>query len=336
MITGINSRVLLLAALAAVDTSAQTNAVVVGAGYQAPETLLRVSPGQLISLYITGVPARRVPGSATESFEERALRLSLPTVLAGLSVNIRILWLPLPQEIAAPIQAVYQRSVCGGSEAARCGMWTEIIVQIPYDLPVEVGTGVPPIPQYLIVRDGGQELTAIQTAGVPHSVHFLRSCDSVALPNPGLPCGPLVAHSDGTIVNPANPAKPGETLVAYALGLGRVVNPVRAGEAVKEANAVAGDIYLRFEYGDVPPAGMPERLAESAPRNISYAGLTPGYAGLYQLNFTVPPLPDSPVPCTRPAQENLTVTMSGVFTFGLGGRNVTSFDRIRLCVTPEN
>ncbi len=56
----------------------------------------------------------------------------------------------------------------------------------------------------------------------------------------------------------------------------------------------------------------------------SYAGLTPGFAGLYQVNFIVPPPPADIPACIGTVQSNLTVSVGGQ----------ASFDGAGICVAP--
>lgn len=89
--------------------------------------------------------------------------------------------------------------------------------------------------------------------------------------------GALVAQHavDYQLVTAQNPSKPGESLIMYLVGMG-ATNP----------NVATG----------VPAPGGP--LAEAAVKptvtidgqnsTIQFAGLTPGFAGLYQINFVVP------------------------------------------------
>jgi uncharacterized protein (TIGR03437 family) len=84
---------------------------------------------------------------------------------------------------------------------------------------------------------------------------------------------PIVVHTaDYTQVTPQNPAHAGEYLAIFCAGLGAVNGSVRAGDA-----APAAPIQQGFEVV------VDSRLVDSAP----YAGLAPGFAGLYQVNFQV-------------------------------------------------
>jgi uncharacterized protein (TIGR03437 family) len=87
-----------------------------------------------------------------------------------------------------------------------------------------------------------------------------------------------VTHANGTLVTTSSPATVGETLVAYACGLG-ATNPAVVAGTVSAANPLANlvAVYLDDSNGGVTQATVP------------YQGLAPGGpAGLYQLNFVVP------------------------------------------------
>jgi uncharacterized protein (TIGR03437 family) len=88
----------------------------------------------------------------------------------------------------------------------------------------------------------------------------------------------IASHRDFTLVSPDSPAHPGETVVLWATGLGKTrQNP---------------------SDGELPPYVSPIVLLENLrvlvngvavdPAAIVYAGLSPGWAGLYQINFTLP------------------------------------------------
>jgi uncharacterized protein (TIGR03437 family) len=87
-----------------------------------------------------------------------------------------------------------------------------------------------------------------------------------------------VTHANGTLVTTSNPATVGETLVAYACGLG-ATNPAVVAGTISPANPLANlvAVYLDDSNGGITQATVP------------YQGLAPGGpAGLYQVNFVVP------------------------------------------------
>ncbi len=95
----------------------------------------------------------------------------------------------------------------------------------------------------------------------------------------------LAQHPDGSLVTPISPAQPGESIVVYGAGLGPT-NPRQLDGVIPTAHA---PIALLSQL-QVLLDGQP--LDGSA---IQYAGITPGTAGVYQINFTLPTgITDSP------------------------------------------
>ncbi len=83
----------------------------------------------------------------------------------------------------------------------------------------------------------------------------------------------------GAITNvPSRPAKPQDTLIIYGIGFGDVAPSIPAGQLVQEQNTLAAPIDIYF--GNVKATW-------------AYAGLAPGYTGLYQFNVVVPDVPAS-------------------------------------------
>jgi uncharacterized protein (TIGR03437 family) len=82
-------------------------------------------------------------------------------------------------------------------------------------------------------------------------------------------------HADFSPVTQSNPAKVGETLQLYVTGLGAVNPAVADGAAalVKPLSLVVADIGV---------------FVDGQPATVTFKGLAPGFAGLYQVNFVVP------------------------------------------------
>ncbi|HMD48862.1 MAG TPA: hypothetical protein VKG79_07180, partial [Bryobacteraceae bacterium] len=91
-----------------------------------------------------------------------------------------------------------------------------------------------------------------------------------------------VTHANGSLVTKSSPAVAGETLVLYVTGLGAVSPPVADGAAAPSnplSYVVDTDIGVDIEDQNFNRYTSP---------SISFAGLAPGFAGLYQINFVVP------------------------------------------------
>jgi uncharacterized protein (TIGR03437 family) len=136
---------------------------------------------------------------------------------------------------------------------------------------------------------------------------------------PMAPLDPVVTHVDGTFVTIAKPAKPGETLTLYAVGLGPVTPLVESGMSTPSPAPVSL-VYIAFDFnlkGEVSPH-FPTLGATPA-----FSGLTPGFVGLYQVNFVTPQLPPNYlITCDTGLGSNLTISV---------GR-VKSFDGAKICV----
>jgi acid phosphatase type 7 len=87
--------------------------------------------------------------------------------------------------------------------------------------------------------------------------------------------GPAVVRLDGRLVTAASPARPGEFVSIYLTGLGDVRGDLRAGAA-----APASPLLVVLAHVEVDIGGQ-----RTEP---SFAGLTPGQAGLYQINVRIP------------------------------------------------
>jgi uncharacterized protein (TIGR03437 family) len=90
----------------------------------------------------------------------------------------------------------------------------------------------------------------------------------------------FVFHADGRPVTPDNPAKRDEPLVMYATGLGPTTGGRVASGMPAPSEPLAEVSDVKVFFGDVR-----YRQAEII---VDWAGLTPGYVGLYQMNLRVP------------------------------------------------
>lgn len=315
---------LVLATASPFPAKGQSGNVVLGAGYSSPAPAV-VAPGQVITLLVQGIGA-----NLTQTVQ--AQQTPLPTSLAGITVRIQQTEpFPSPPSTAVPIFRVGPHlSTCFSAELPPCTVQlTEIMVQIPYEM-------IPNFPRFtqsannvaLVVSENNVDGSAFEVAPVFDRIHILTNCDyvqpgDVLLPFSSL-CGPVVTHGDGgPIVTAANPAKSGEMLVMYAFGLGATVPAAKTGEAAPvPALTLARTLLIGFDFRK---NAAPQRVEEATPDQpaMLFAGLTPGFAGLYQVNFRVPPVPAGLPKCDIPSgpaemlavRTNLTVSVSGLFSF---------------------
>jgi uncharacterized protein (TIGR03437 family) len=89
-----------------------------------------------------------------------------------------------------------------------------------------------------------------------------------------------VLHSNFTVVSAASPATPGETVSLFLNGLG-TVNPQTADGAAGPSNPLSVITDQAVVYLDDGSNAL-------AQATVTFAGLAPGFPGLYQVNFTLP------------------------------------------------
>jgi uncharacterized protein (TIGR03437 family) len=92
------------------------------------------------------------------------------------------------------------------------------------------------------------------------------------------------------VISERNPVAAGRYVVIYATGLGRLQSPLATGEIPMAANEAAVRPVVTLNGASVP---------------VLYAGVTPGYLGLYQVNVQVPAT-------LRPGTYPLRMTQNGV------------------------
>jgi uncharacterized protein (TIGR03437 family) len=177
-----------------------------------------------------------------------------------------------------------------------------ITLQVPYELsPLPTVSGdftVPPNTE-LVVTANGTASKAFSISTYTDNLHVLSTCDafpskqsgSQILVNGG--CNSVVTHADGTLVTANSPAKPGETVVIYAYGLGQTTPAVKSGTATPtpaptlpvtpffmrtvaiqldfRPNAAPSNPYLTIQ-GVISPTPITGPVAPTP----TFVGLTPG------------------------------------------------------------
>ncbi len=135
----------------------------------------------------------------------------------------------------------------------------QINAQVPFDL-------TPGQPYQVIVSNNG----ALST---PNSIEVGVVTPGVAALASGLANAQHV--SDGSLVTDASPAKPGEYIVLYLAGMGATTVPVANGAASPSSPLAQTQV-------------TPTITLNSESIVPLFSGLTPGLAGLYQIDFQVP------------------------------------------------
>jgi hypothetical protein len=290
--------------------SAQT---ISGAGYTKPVPV-PVAPGQILTFFVDGI--------GTSGIE---------------ATLIQVLDTPVP---VIDVRTIPTCLVLSAASTNGCTDIVAVTVQIPYELmPTcpQCLSAIAYFPSKLILRGNGRNAT-VDLSALTDQVHVLSTCDIVMSKDSGspsgngLPCPPVVTHGDGSLVSSTRPAKVGETLTAWATGLGATNPAATTGKPSDKALPTAQPIGIHYNYtvNALPTKPRPPVVSLPQP-TVLYAGLAAGYVGLYQLNFVVPEAPANgiancatviPPPGTSSVnlpQSNLTVSFGGAYSFDGAG-----------------
>ena len=223
-----------------------------------------------VDVFAQGVPvSTRVANNATFASEEEIgqgtivalfgdqLTLQAPTSAASL---------PLPQTMGGarvlvnnvPAPVYYTQ-------------YDQINFQVPFDAAVGLGT-------VRVERDGrlGNPVSIRVVARAPRLLRL------------GIGEYGIAVNQDGSFPIPATPginsrpARPGEVLVIYALGLGQTNPSVASGVGAPTSPLAQIPATSTVTFGAGSPGGG------SSPVNPLFVGLTPNFVGLYQINVAVP------------------------------------------------
>jgi len=136
--------------------------------------------------------------------------------------------------------------------------------QINFQMPFEIGNATS---VSLVLTTGGVSSSPLVVGVAPTAPGIFASTTGVAAALHGL---------TNTSITPASPAKPGEIIVVYCAGLGAVSPSVLSGTAAPPAgpNSTA-NANVTASIGGTSAA-------------VQFAGLAPGYVGLYQVNMVIP------------------------------------------------
>jgi len=150
---------------------------------------------------------------------------------------------------------------------------TQINVQIPYEL----APGASFANLQVKVTNG--------TATSNTVTLNLLSSDAAVFSVSQTGAGPgAILHPDGRLVSPSAPVVPGGVLIIFGTGMGEVNPKVTSGQAAPTAEPLA-------RVTTVPTVTVGGKSA-----TVEFAGLAPGFVGLYQVNVRVPSDLTEPTP----------------------------------------
>jgi uncharacterized protein (TIGR03437 family) len=150
---------------------------------------------------------------------------------------------------------------------------------ISYISPTQISVVVP----YLTIPNEVAQIEVINNNSTSNLVTVFTGSSSVGAftNNPVGGIGYAAAlHPDNSVVSAASPAQIGETVALYLEGMGVVNLPVADGTP-----APSNPLSITTS---TPIIFLLDSAGHYLQCTIDYSGLAPGFAGLYQINFTVP------------------------------------------------
>jgi uncharacterized protein (TIGR03437 family) len=130
------------------------------------------------------------------------------------------------------------------------------------------------IAQIQVINNGNNSNVVTQFVGSTSAGVF-------TFPEGGIGNAAALHAADFSLVSDSSPAQAGETVAVYLAGMGTVNPAINDGAAgpggPNLSNTVnAPQVFIEDSAGNFPQA------------TVTYSGLAPGFAGLYQINFVVP------------------------------------------------
>jgi len=162
-----------------------------------------------------------------------------------------------------------------------------------YSIPFELAVNTQ---QQLVVQRGS-------TLSVPQDVVVAAAQPGIYTQDQsGTGAGVIVNGLSNALITPSSPAKAGDVIVMYCNGLGAVNPAVPSGKPAP----IGGPLSQTVNPATLTIGGIAAR--------VDFAGLTPGYPDLYQVNTVVPagvtPGTDVPVVLTIAGQSSPPVTIA--------------------------
>jgi uncharacterized protein (TIGR03437 family) len=163
-----------------------------------------------------------------------------------------------------PFELNYTRVYLAGQE---CGLFYVSPTQINFLVPARQLTGPATV---RVAKQGasGPEVTITLVDSAP--ALFVDAAGFV-----------IATHGDNSLITEEAPARSGEVIVIYATGLGKTNTNPENGEIPPYISQIVALQDLKVGFGGVVASG----------EQIKYAGISPGSAGLYQINVVIPDAP---------------------------------------------
>ena len=264
--------------------------------------------------------------------------LPLPVTLGGLYVAISDITSVSGDLLQVPILGLcgeYRLPVGIHGVTLPCDAVNAVTVQIPFELTPPRGDVTSPSGLDLGFSDnslGGSQIiyqTRLALAIQFDAIHIIREGETLTGPvsmaggvgfTPGIH-QPLITHANGSTVSITSPAKVGETIAIWAVGLGLPSSGTAVTGAANPSPALTTTVNVDYVFrpnsGPSMPWPPPGSSITPSPGDSHVPAITvpayfaPGYVGLYQVNVTIPTPPVPLQPCGGVFQSNVTVNIGG-------------------------
>ena len=154
----------------------------------------------------------------------------------------------------------------------------QVAAPIYYVSPTQISVVVP----YLTIPNSVAQIQVINNGANSNIVTEFTGSTSVGVftnnPEGGLGYAAAL-HPDNSVISTSSPAQIGETVAVFLAGMGVVRLPVADGTAAPHPPSITTATPLVF---------LLDQSGHYLQCTVAFSGLAPGFAGLYQINFTVP------------------------------------------------
>jgi uncharacterized protein (TIGR03437 family) len=224
-----------------------------------------VHPSVIVAVSGTGVAPAPLPGINVggvvnaASFAPNLTPGSLATIFGSnlASATAVASSLPLPMSL-------------GGSQVLINGISAPLVFVSPAQINFQVPFEVPMSGNGSVVVTNNGTPSAAQAANLAEYAPgiFTYALDASTL-------GPVIVHSNNSFVTPTNPASANEVLIIYATGVGHFDHPPATGSPALSSPLAQAAVLPTVTLGGVRA-------------RVQFAGLTPGFVGLVQINIQLP------------------------------------------------
>jgi uncharacterized protein (TIGR03437 family) len=294
---------------------AQSGPTLLGSGFAAAPSVA-LSPGLVMTFWVAGL--NPIPGAPVQA------PTPLPAELSGISLTISQSTygkgFPLPT-LPVPIISIAQTNNCYSpltpSTPLAC-IVTGITVQVPYELVVDPFT-MPPYTSLTVTQDGvASPAFSVATA---HDIVHILTCNNA----------PCIARADGSLLQTGPLPVAGDILTIYLVGLGTTTPSVPTGQLTPAPAPTLNDyVFVDLVFGANAGPSSPEMNPPAGQQaKVTFAGMSPGQIGLYQINVQLPAAFPSIPACG--VNGNLAVTSNLAINIGTA---YYVYDGLSICVQP--